>query len=75
MGLGDLGFSLCHNSLPVFTMWHDNKIHGIRGYRNVSNQVEGYQVNMTTKNTSLQNLLNGTTSLYRIILSLNKIKH
>ena len=71
---GDLGFSLYHGSLPVFTIGHDNKIHGIRGYRDASNKVVCLVVNMMPKNTLRQNLFNGTTSLYRIINNLPRIK-
>ena len=34
---GDFGFSLYHDSLPVFTIGHDNKIYGLIGYYNASN--------------------------------------
>ena len=71
---GDLGFSLYHDSLPVFTIGHDNKIYGIRGYRDASNHVIGLLVSMNPNDSLRQNLLNGTTSLYRIIQNLPRIK-
>ena len=72
-GYGDLGVSLFHNSLPVFTIGHDGKIHGIRSYRNSKGAVIGMTVSLSSKDASMYNLLNGVTSLYSIILRLPKI--
>ena len=71
---GDFGFSLYHDSLPVFTIGHDNKIYGLIGYYNASNYPTYLKIKMTTHDSLRQNLLNGTTSLYRVIQNLPPIK-
>ena len=70
---GDLGLSVYNSSLPVFTIGHDKKIHGIRGYLGTDNVPVGLIVNMNSRDSSRQNLLNGRTSLFSIIQRLPKL--
>ena len=66
-GYGDLGLSAYHSSLPIFTIGHDNKIHGIRGYIGRNNIPVGFIVNMNSRDSSRYNLLKGRTSIFSII--------
>ena len=70
---GDLGLSVYNSSLPVFTIGHDKKIHGIRGYLGTDNVPVGLIVTMNSRDSSRQNLLNGRTSLFSIIQRLPKL--
>ena len=63
-----------NDSLPVFTIGHDNKIYGLIGNYNASNYPTYLKIKMTTHDSLRQNLLNGTTSLYRVIQNLPPIK-
>ena len=70
---GDLGYSKNNNSLPVFTIGHDGRIYGIRGYTD-KGQVTGVNIRFKPRESSRRNLLNGNTSLYRIIMRLPKLR-
>ena len=70
---GDLGYSKNNNSLPVFTIGHDGRIYGIRGYTD-KGQVTGVNIRFKARESSRRNLLNGNTSLYRIIMRLPKLR-
>lgn len=72
-GYGDMGFSLYNNSLPVFTMGHDGKLHGIRGYGINEKQPTALPASLNANDKSLSNLLKGTTTLSSIIKRLPKL--
>ena len=72
-GYGDLGFSEANNSLPVFTMGWDGKVHGIRGYRNQNGRMAGSVVTMRKNEKNLSGLLKGSYSLRSVIRRLPKL--
>lgn len=72
-GYGDMGFSLYNNSLPVFTMGHDGKLHGIRGYGINEKRPTALFTSLNANDESLSNLLKGTTTLSSIIKRLPKL--